>query len=67
MQFVFDELEAKFPNKAINTVVRNQCGDSKLLHRLMQTYNVITFTDGEGDLRKDDISSFVTTAGEFYG
>ena len=63
IKFVFNELEAEYPNKAINILVRNTCGDTELLHRLIQTYDVVTFTDGERDLQKNKIASFVEATG----
>ena len=62
-KFVFDEVEANSPNKAINNLVFNPCGDSELLHRLLETYDLVTFTDGQQYLRKNGISSLITAAG----
>ena len=64
MKFIFDELEKESPNKAISYLVRNTCGDSELLHKLVETYDVVTFTDGEGDLQKNKIPSIITATGE---
>lgn len=65
-RFIFGELERETPNKAINNLVDNTCGDPELLHRLRATYDVVTFTDRSGDLRKNEIASFLTATGTVF-
>lgn len=65
-KFIFNELEAESPSKGINNLIQNHCGDSELLHRLMQTYDLKTFTDGHRDLQKDNIASYITAAGDYF-
>ena len=62
-KFVFDEIEDDNPEKAINSLVDDACGDTGLLQRLIETYDVVTFTDGSGTLRKNKLASLVTDTG----
>lgn len=60
-RFIFGELERETPNKAINNLVDNTCGDPELLHRLRATLGL-----GLGDLRKNKIASFLTATGTVF-
>ena len=51
------------PEKATSILVCNPCGDKRLMERLFDTYDIVTFTDGTSELEKNRMPSFVTAAG----
>ena len=63
VKFTSDEINERTPNKAISSIMFDACGDSELLHKLVETYDVVTFTDGSGTLRKNKLASLVTDTG----
>mgnify|MGYP001796348094 FL=1 len=66
VKFTSDDLNERTPNKAISSIIFDACGDSELLQRLIQIYDVTTFTAGEGDLEKNNVASIITATGVMF-